>query len=186
MKKSNVLIAVMVGVVFFISGCLTCEKKEYTFKIKGDKSGELTIKYINIMSTMDDTLDVSEEDFMSLVNDYVMGTTAENDYPDARVKDKRLFEENGVLCGELVLEFDDFTAAKLYRYKGEGPYMYCLNCALDSETLEESNGEYGNESMPIVFWESNLKTLKLTTVVTAPDETNISLLGKYQEWKEMQ
>jgi hypothetical protein len=186
MKKSILLIAAMVAVVFFISGCLTCEKKEYTFKIKDDKSGELTIKYINIMSTMDDTLDVSEEDFMTLINDYLMGATAENDYPDARVKDKRLFEESGVLCGELVLEFDDFTAAKLYRYKGEGPYMYCLNCALDSETLEDSNGEYGSENMPVVFWEPNLKTLRLTSIVTVPDETTSSLLTKYQEWKETQ
>lgn len=169
--------------VLFLSGCLTCEKKEYTFEFTGKDSGRLTIKYINLMSTMEDTMDISEEDFTSLITDYYEGTELENEFPDATVVGKRLFEENGVLCGEIVLEFADLATGHLYQYKGKGPIMYCLSCfAIDSEYFNESNGEYGGDVMPVVFWDQELKTLTLSTDVTFPDTTTISLLDKYHEW----
>lgn len=175
-----------IGVVItllFLSGCLTCEKKEYTFEFTGKDSSRLTIKYINLMSTMDDTVDISEEDFTSLITDYYEGTELENDFPEATVVGKRLFEENGVLCGEIVLEFTGLAAGHLYQYKDKGPIMYCLSCySIDSEYFNESNGEYGGDVMPVVFWDQGLKTLTLSTDVTFPDETTISLLDKYQEW----
>lgn len=184
MKKSFIALPIVALILLFISGCLTCEKKEYTYALTGNNSGTLTIKYINIMSSMDDSTDVSEEDFMSLVNDYYTGTTVEDLYPGSLLKDKRLFEEEGVLCGEIVLEFSDLTQAKLYRHKGKGSYMYPLNCnSLESETYDSGNGEYGGDVMPVVFWEQGLKTLTMTTYVTYPDETTISLLDKYNEWK---
>ena len=92
MKKNYLALFAVILSVLFVSGCLTCEKKEYTFKFTGKDSGELTIKYINIMSTMDDTVDVSEEDFTSLINDYLEGSEIESEYPDATVISKRLFE----------------------------------------------------------------------------------------------
>ena len=62
--------------------------------------------------------------------------------------------------------------------------MYCLSCnAIDSEYYNESNGEYGGEIMPVVFWANGLTTLTLKTDVTSPDETTISLLDKYKEWE---
>jgi hypothetical protein len=177
------LLALAVTVIF-LSGCLTCEKKEYTFKLTGDNSGILTIKYINILSTMDDTVDISEDDFNSLIFDYYEGAELENEFPEATLVSKRLFEENGVLCGELVLEFSDLASGHLYQHKGKGPYMYCIGCySIDSEYFSESNGEYGGDVMPVVFWESGLKELTLTSQVTTPDETTISLLDRYLEWE---
>ncbi len=184
MKKSYLIWATLVMVVLFLSGCLTCEKKEYTFELTGDNSGRLTIKYINIMSIMDDTLDISEEDFQTLLNDYYDGEELINSFPDATLSSKRLFEENGVLCGEAVYEFSDLKGAKLYQHKDKGPFMYCLGCySLDSEYYSESNGEYGGDVMPIVFWEPGGKKLTLTTEVTYPDETTVSLLDEYLEWE---
>ncbi|HPM93481.1 MAG TPA: hypothetical protein PKZ74_11800 [Bacteroidales bacterium] len=181
MKKNYFIWIGLIMTVLFLSGCLTCEKKEYTFQFTGKDSGRLTIKYINILSTMDDTIDVSEEDFASLMTDYIEGSEIENEFPDATVVDKRLFEENGVLCGEIVLEFSNLTACHLYQHKGKGPIMYCLGCySIDSEYYGSSNGEYGNDIMPVVFWEDGLKTLTLTTDVTTPDETTVSLLDRWK------
>ncbi len=184
MKKHYLVWVGVIISVLFLSGCLTCEKKEYTFELTGKDSGKLTIKFINIMSTMDDTLDVSEDDFSSLLTDYYEGTEIENGFADATVVDKKLFEENGVLCGQIVLEFSDLAMGHLYQHHNKGPLMYCLSCnSIDSEYFADSNGEYGGDVMPVVFWDSDLKTLTLTTSVTAPDETTISLLDKYLEYQ---
>jgi hypothetical protein len=182
MKKNSLIWIGLISAVLFLSGCLTCEKKEYTFKFTGDNSGQLTIKYINIMSTKDDTIDNSEEDFTSLMNDYLEGTEVENEFPDAIVVSKELFEENGMLCGRIVLDFADLAAAHLYQHKGKGPLMYCLGCySIDSEYYNESNGEYGSDIMPVVFWDNGLKQLELNTVLTTPDETTVSLLERWQQ-----
>ncbi|MBW6460717.1 MAG: hypothetical protein K0B08_09105 [Bacteroidales bacterium] len=184
MKKTYLSILAVMITAMFISGCLTCEKKEYSFVFTGENSGRLTIKYINLLSTMDDGADISQDDFQVLLNDYYDGYELENEFPNATVVEKRLFEENGVLCGEIVFEFDDLVAANLYRYRGTGPIMYCLSCySIDSEYYAESNGEYGGDIMPVVFWEAGLKKLSLTTDVTSPDETTASLLAAYKDWK---
>lgn len=184
MKKNYLIWILVIFTVLFISGCLTCEKKEYTFEFTGKESGRLTIKYINLMSIMDDSVDISEEDFSSLITDYYEGTEIENEFPDAVVVSKRLFEENGVLCGEIVLEFSTLATGHLYQHKGKGYLMYCLSCySIDSEYYSESNGEYGGDIMPVVFWDSNLKNLTLSTDVTFPDETTVSLLDSYTEWQ---
>jgi hypothetical protein len=184
MKKTLLTLPLLALILLFISGCLTCEKKEYTFKMTGKDSGTLTIKYINIMSSMDDSLDVSDEDFMSLINDYYTGTSIEDEYPGTTLVDKKLYKEDGVLCGEITLAFSDLSQVKLYQHKGKGAIMYPLNCgSLDSETFEGGNGEYGGENMPIVFWDPGNKSLDLSTYVTEVDETTLSLLDEYLEYK---
>lgn len=184
MKKYYLGLIAVIITVLFLSGCLTCEKKEYTFEFTGKDSGRLTIKFINVMSTMDDSVDISEEDFNSLITDYYEGTELENGFPEATLVSKRLFEENGVLCGEIIFDFAGMAAGHLYQHKDKGPIMYCLSCySIDSEYYNESNGEYGGEVMPVVFWDQGLKTLTLTTDVTYPDETTVGLLDRYKELK---
>jgi hypothetical protein len=182
MKKNLFTWISLISIALFLNSCLTCEKKEYTFQFTGKDTGVLTIKFINIMSTMDDTIDNTEEDFATLMTDYYEGTELENDFPDATLVDKRLFEEDGVLCGEVKFEFSGFAMAHLYQHHETGPLMYCLGCySIDSEYYNDSNGEFGGDIMPVVFWNPDLTTLELKTDVTMPDETTISLLPSWQE-----
>jgi hypothetical protein len=182
MKKHLLIWIGLISTALFFNSCLTCEKKEYSFQFTGKDSGLLTIKYINIMSTMDDTIDNSEEDFATLMTDYYEGTEIENDFPDAQIVNKRLYEEDGKLCGEIQLEFTGLAMAHLYQHNGKGPLMYCLSCySIDSEYYNESNGEFGGDIMPVVFWDPELKSLELKTDVTTPDETTPSLLDKWKE-----
>ena len=99
------------------------------------------------------------------------------------VRSKRLFEEDGVLCGEVIIDFDKLSAVGLYQYDNKSPYMFNVGTFLDSETYLKSNGEFGGDIMPVVFWPKSLKTFSLTTFINEPDETTISLLGEYNNWE---
>jgi hypothetical protein len=182
MRNIKSLISIILLAIIF-TGCLTVEKKEYTFQLKDSNSGTLTIKFVNIMSMKDDALDVSQGDFEELVTNYVEGNEIETDYEKALVRSKRLFEENGVLCGEVVIDFEDLGSVGLYQYDSKSPLMFNVGSFLDSESYLTSNGEFGGEVMPVVFWPKSLKTLTLTTYITDPDETTVGLLTEYYEWK---
>jgi len=183
MKKFGLYSFFLAVIVFILSGCLTVEKKEYKFEFTGENSGKLTINYINIMSIMDDTLDVSKEDFDELLSSYIYGDQIESEYPDAINIEKDLYEENGVLCAKVTMEFTNLNDVLLYQYDKNCPYMKNLGNALDTEYYLESNGDYGGENMPVVFWSKELQVLDLITEVTGPDETTISLVERYKEWK---
>ena len=179
--RNSFIFLILVAIIS--SGCLTYEKKEYKFVLSSDTTGTLTIKYYNIMSIMDDTLDVSEEDFEVLISEYLNGDKIENSFPGAQNITKRLFEENGVLCGEVTMDFDKIEDVKLFRFKNLGPLMLNL-INFESEVYKSSNGEYGGEIMPVVFWDGSSKSCELTTEYTHPDKTCVSLLSRYSSWNE--
>lgn len=181
MKRSSISLFLIVVLSVFITSCLTVEKKEYTFLLKDNNSGTLTIKYINLMSMKDDTIDVSASDYMELTSSYINGSQLESDYENATVRSKRLFEENGVLCGEVIIDFTDMSSVGLFQYEPKGPYMINIGSFLDGETFLGSNGDYGGDIMPVVFWPKGNEVLSLTTFVTNPDETTVGLLPEYKK-----
>lgn len=182
MKNMKLFFPLLLIAVLF-SSCLTVEKKEYSFQLKDSNSGTLTIKFVNIMSMKDDALDVSQSDFEELIANYIEGNEIEMDYEKALVRSKRLFEEAGVLCGEVIIDFDELASVGLFQYDSKSPLMFNVGSFLDSETYLKSNGEYGGEVMPVVFWPKSLKTLTLTTYITDPDETTVGLMNEYNHWK---
>jgi hypothetical protein len=182
MRKKPIFYLAILALIAF-SSCLTIEKKTYTFELKDNDSGTLTIKYYNIMSMKDDTTDVSEVDFEELIDSYIEGNSIEQDYEDAIIRSKRLYEEDGVLCGEVIIDFTSLRSVGLYQYDTKCPYMFNLGSFLESETFLNSNGEYGGDIMPVVFWPRTLKSLTVTTYVNSPDESTVSLLDEYRRWK---
>ena len=184
MKKNVIKILALAFFAFLLSSCLTVEKKVYKWELTGPNSGKLTITYVNIMSDMDDTLDVSVEDFNELLNDYINGSYIDDRYPMATNIEKRLFAKDDQLWGEVIVEFDDLQAVHIYQHDKKGPYMFCVNTAEDTETFQEANGEYGGDYMPVVFWRGKNNELDLTTLVQEPDESMLSLVEQYNNWKE--
>ena len=183
MKRSFSLLFTLLLLLLLITSCLTVEKKEYTFRMKDEKSGTLTIKFINLMSMKDDTADISESDYGELQNTYLNGDQLESEYEFATVKSKRIFEENGVLCGEVIIDFEELSQVGLYQYEEKGPYMINVGSFLEGESFLTSNGEYGGDIMPVVFWPKSTETLSLTTYVTSPDESTVGLLSLYNKNK---
>ena len=57
-------------VVWSLSGCLTVENKGYYITLTTDHSGQATIKFLNIVSETDDTIDISDDDFQQLIEFY--------------------------------------------------------------------------------------------------------------------
>jgi hypothetical protein len=167
---------------FSIAGCLTCEKKEYTIQLTGENSGRLTIKYINIFSSLIDSTGEIEIDYREMMDMWLNGEKLERDFPKAKKFKKRLFEENGKLCGEVIMEFDDISKINLFRFQKKGPYMFSMaGVNDDSEVFSQTNGEYGGEKMPVIFWPEDIRTLRFSTKIATPDSTCVSMLKHWDQ-----
>jgi len=104
---SYFLLLVFIGYFMFVlSSCLTCDKKEYTFEFTGKGSGKLTIIFYNIKSAKENGLDVSEKDFSELTSEYIEGNKLSEEYPNAKVRQAKIYEKDGILCGKVTIYFD--------------------------------------------------------------------------------
>ena len=184
--KNFLLFILICFIPIYFSGCLTIESKEYTYTLVKDNSGHGTIKYINIMSDRKDSLSTLESDYQTLVDTYYKGDKLSEDMAGIKNQKKRLFEEDNQLCGEVSFDFDDITKLKFYKYKETGPWCYYLSVFSmgllgGSESYFSSNGLFGGESMPVIFWDGNQKEFKFKTTSTTPGKSTESLL---KLWKE--
>jgi len=175
--KKLIRILLMIVVTISLAGCLTCERKEYVFQLTGENTGRLTIKYVNIFSSLIDSTGEISADYDEMINLWLNGEKLERDFPQAKKFKKRLFEENGALCGEITMEFDDLSAVNIYRYMNKGPYMFSMSAINDdNEIFAQSNGDYGGDKMPTIFWPEDTRTLRLITKIATPDSTCVSML----------
>ncbi|MBN3035996.1 MAG: hypothetical protein JW861_10465 [Bacteroidales bacterium] len=178
----------LLSAIFFLSSCLTTEYKEYRFKLNENGSGSGTVKFINIVSQEDEEKDVSFEDFGELISDYIEGSTFEDENPNFTVSDKRLFEENGVLCGEVTFTFDDINSIGFFLSSDCecAPILYYLGSL--SETFNETNGTYlgEEEDFPLISWNSEAREFYFKTTVQDDLSDCHSLLPLYNTWKESQ
>lgn len=175
---------ILLSIPLFVAGCLTCERKEYTFKLTGTNSAKLTIKYVNIFSSLIDSTGEISADYDELTSMWLKGEKLERDFPGARKFKKRLFKENGTLCGEVTMVFDDLSKSHLFRFNGKGPFMFSMTAVNDDgENFNQSNGEYGGEKMPVIFWPEDSKVLKFSTIIAEPDSTCVSMLDMWEDNK---
>lgn len=182
--KKIIFALIVILISMGISGCLTCERKEYVFQLTGEKSGRLTIKYVNIFSSIIDSTGELTSDYDELINLWLKGEKIERDFPLAKKFRKRLFKENGTLCGEVIMEFDDITKVNLYRYMNRGPYMFSMSGVNDDgESFAQTNGEFGGDKMPVIFWPEDTRTLRFSTKITEPDSTTVSMLDMWEAGK---
>lgn len=186
-KELFVLFAAILAVYF--AGCLTMESKEYSFKIDKEKSGHGSIKFVNIMSDNKDSVSTIDSDYNDLIDSYYKGEKISEDLPSVKNMKKRLFEEDNQLCGEVTFDFDDITKVKFYKYKESGPWCYYLSFFSmglmgGTESYFSSNGTFGGESMPVIFWDGKQKEFNFKTTFTAPGKSAISLLGMWKEKKD--
>ena len=175
-------ILAIVGMVFS-AGCLQVEKKQYKLKLTGVNSGTGTIKFINIVSQNEDEKDVSMKDFASLVTDYMEGDELLTKYPGLKIKDKKLFEEKGQLCGEVTFEFDSLETFRIYKYDESSPFMLIFD-TFAGENYASSNGDYGKINANIVFWKKAQKEFTWETS-SQLDTANVrSMVENYRSWKK--
>lgn len=175
----------VVGIVAFfllLQSCLTCERKDYSYQILSNEKAILTIRYINIFAAGVDSSAVLANDYDELMAVWYMGHKIEADYPGSKLISKRLYEQEGVLCGEVKLEINDLKSCGIIQYNGKGPRVLGVSTLTDdNEVFLQSNGEYGGDKTPVVFWPEKADLLQFSTRVTMPDSTGRSLLGRWRE-----
>ncbi len=185
MKKTVILLS-LAYITLYFGGCLTIESKEYSFKLDKDKSGHGVIRYVNILSDNKDSVSTIDSDYQQLIESYLKGDQLKEDIVGAKNLKPRLFEEDNQLCGEVTFEFDDISKLKFYKYKDSGPWCYYLSAISmgllgNSETYFSSNGTFGGENMPVIFWEGTQTEFNFKTTLTTPGKTTTSLL---RMWKD--
>jgi hypothetical protein len=182
MRKFS-LLALLFSAIIVLSGCLTAQYKEYKFNFTGKNTGTLTVTHRNIFSQIysdEDADSVLNSDFAELLSSYLEGTTLEEKFPDAKVVSKKLYEENGQLCGEIVFEFTDIAQVNLFQYDKKAPFQFYIP---SDEEYFDTNGEKPATYMPVVFWDKKLKSLEVTTTISTPEETDQSLLTTWKNNK---
>lgn len=183
----RVLISLFIIVLALeLPSCLTVESKEYHIKLNADHSGEAVIKFINIMSEADDTVDISDDDFHQLIDFYLQGSQLEKENPGFHDVKKRLFEQDSVLCGEITFTFDSLGSVRIFKYDANSPFMYAVGSPLSSEQYVESNGMLGRDWMPIVFWPRESRDLYIKTKIVSEVSFHRSLLKNFKAWQARQ
>lgn len=181
MKKIFLIIALF-ALCLKLTGCLTVETKEYSFKLKKENSGEGKIKYINIMRTIDSAGTTAESDYRDLIDSYLNGQMPENEMDGIKNVKKRLYEEDNQLCGEITFEFSDIKTLRFYNYKNSvWAYYLAPGSLFGNETFFSSNGTYGGEDMPVIFWKDDEREFKFKTVMSKSEAKTESLLGLWQK-----
>ncbi len=164
-----------------LGGCLIVEGKDYRFKLNPDGSGSASITFHNIMSAEDESADASAKDYTELITRYLKGNEFEQDHPGYRNVKKRLYEEDGVLNGEVTFEFDSYEEVGLYRFENKGIWMYYTNPGgFNYEQYHSTNGTYGGDSMPVIFWSEGTKEFTVITKFESTERKTRSLLPLYR------
>jgi len=84
----------------------------------------------------------------------------------------------------VIMEFDDLSKVSLYRFQDTGPYMFSLSGVNDDgETFLQTNGAFGGEKMPVIFWNEDVQSLRFSTKIAEPDTSCVSML---QQWETKQ
>jgi hypothetical protein len=178
----------LLAAVVMLCGCLASQYKEYHYRLNSDGSGEGVITYVNIVSQEDEEKDVSLKDFGELVDDCLEGSSFEDENPHLRLTDKKLYEKDGVLMGEVRFTFDNMDSIGFYRTSDCecSPYMFYLGSL--SETYVESNGSYlgVNRDFPILIWEGDRDEFYFKTSILEDLSDCHSLLPLYKTWEESQ
>ena len=172
--------------MLLLGGCLTASHKEMRLSLNPDgKSGSGTILFSHIHSeATEDTTDQTKKDFNSLISEYYQGKKFEMATKGIKNIKKRLYLDGKDLMGEVTFEFDNIADLGFFRYNGRGPFLYYVlsDGYFTSGQFEVSNGSYGGEKMPIIFWDENSRDFYVKVALSSPQSPERSIIPLYQAW----
>lgn len=191
MKRISV-VGLLVVLSLALSGCLGYEKKEYRFTLNPDGSGSGVIRYVNIVSIdenagSEDAKDVSFKDFATLISDHLEGTEFENNHPNLKVTEKKLYEEDSVLVAEVRFTFASIDSIGFLRRPQCDccPILYFNTSETGNETIVKTNGKLveGVASSPFVEWDGKTKEFTFQTTAQSDLSGTRSMADYYRTWK---
>jgi hypothetical protein len=180
------LTAILFVFLFFCTGCLTADLKELRLSLKPDgKSGTGSIVFSKIHSEMSsDTANNTKADFNSLVTEYYQGKKIDESLKGTHNIKKRLYLDGNDLMGEVTFEFENIADLGFFQFNGTGPYMYYTlsDGVFTSGQFEASNGSYGGEKMPIIFWDSSARDFYVKISLASSQSPQRSITSLYKTW----
>jgi hypothetical protein len=177
--RTFVLCAALAAMLL-LTGCLAAQYKIYRCKLNADGTGSGTITFVNLHSQDDDSSDASASDFKDLVSDYLNGSKYEDENPRIHVTGKRLYEEKGVLMGEVTYTFDHADSAGFILNSG-CPIIFVPG---NTETILESNGKILTAATPAISWPGGTTELWYKTSTDADTTKMRSMVELYRNWKK--
>ena len=178
----------LMGLMIGLTGCLTPEYKEYYYTINDDGTGEGRMKFINLVSEEEDEEDVSAKDFGELITDYYEGEQFSEDNPHLTITDKKLYEEEGMLMGEVWFTFESADSIGFYRYEDCNCCPWMLYIGSISETYLESNGTFlgADRDFPMIVWDDGQDEFYFKTHLKEDMSNGHELLPLYKAWLDTQ
>lgn len=184
MKTLTTLLAIL-GVTLssvLFGGCLIASKKVLFLEVNPDGSGKGRVIYTEISSLKEDDYDRTLEDYTSLTTDWLHGTEFSDRYRGTMNIERRLFELGGALHGEASFTFDHYNDVGLYRHEETGPWMYyALRHTSNVEGFDSTNGIYGGDLMPVIFWPEETRTFRIVNRFDPGEAEVRSLLPLYRK-----
>ena len=163
------------------SGCLIAAKKVLLLEVRPDGSGSGRVYYTDISSLQEDEHDRTLEDYSRLVDGWLNGSEFEETYRGTLNTKKRLFELGGALHGEALFEFEHYNDVGLYRHDEKGPWMYyAMRHTSNVEGFDTSNGSFGGDLMPVIFWPEETDTFRIVNSFDPGEAKVTSLLSLYR------
>ena len=175
-----------------LSGCLGYAKREYRFTLNPDGSGSGIIRFVNIVSIdensgSENAKDVSFKDFATLISDHLEGTEFENNHPNLKVTEKKLYEEDSVLVGEVRFTFTSIDSIGFLRRPQCDccPILYINAFGENDEKIVETNGKLveGVASSPFVEWDGKTEEFTFKTTAQSDLSGTRSMADYYRTWK---
>lgn len=164
-----------------LTGCLTAARKAVTLRVNPDGTGTGTMVYYDIASMQEEETDNSLTDYSRLVETWLHGSVFEQANPALVNVKKRLFAEGNRLNGEISFEFLHYSDIGLYRHRDTGPWMYyALMNQSEIEHFDSTNGEYGGQTMPVIFWPEGTKEFRIFNAFESGERPVVSLYPQYK------
>lgn len=164
-----------------VQGCLVFNTVSYEINLNDEKSGTVNLQVNDIKS---DALNVSEleEDknqlftFILKSDDFINQMKDEGKF----ITDRKLFESNGKLNGNLSYDFNDVSKVEGIQY--QEPY-YFLTLSLE-DSVVSTNGEIiFSEGLKRIMWDNTMKTLKFEMFSADVEGGSLVDLTKYLDEK---
>jgi hypothetical protein len=182
MKSKSMQTGILLLLIVLLSGCLDVKETEYSFKLYEDGAMTGMIKFNGFVSCLDDDEDVSEDDFNTLLNDYIMGDVYENDHPYMEFHDREFLVADGSLNAEVSFTMDNAA---------EGGFLIDSHCRCapiylvlpdDYKPVIYSNGEVSEDDI-FIRWPTGTREFILRVGSESDFEGSISLAPRYEAWK---
>lgn len=165
-------LATIAGMLGILTGCPAFGRMTMRFDLATGQ-GVVLVEDIGT-----DEPGAADQDFARIVNEYILGSTFQDDHPTWRVGERKLFESQGRLDGRVDFQFSRPSDVGLYQHDRKSPYFWC---AEGGDTVVSTSGTIIPQYPNCVAFDRKAKQLEVT-VTSGSMGPRTSLLPQFGRW----